>query len=175
MQPEKNQEVLELTREEALHMEHNSMTHRDEKGLVFVDSSSLLAVSGVLPPKNSYHVITVPIADMLHYTPWVNGEVIFENMPLQDMMSYLSRGYDTDYLFKEGSIGEWRFTGGILKYLPMEESFEAVEQTADIQFRNVGTTVETSRKRRQNQAWKMRQHPPCESSKPKSSVNEHFG
>ncbi|MCC8173680.1 MAG: FecR domain-containing protein, partial [Odoribacter sp.] len=88
--------------------------------------------------------IVVREVDVNYYTSWVKGIFEFENMALKEITDYLSRWYNIDFEFTDNASPNRRFTGGIKKYLPLEEFLAVIEQTTNVRFKILPDKVEVS-------------------------------
>lgn len=76
--------------------------------------------------------ITIRNVDVEQYTAWKDGRIVFENTPLRDIMTYLSRLYDIDILFENKSKESIPFSINITKYNNFYEIAELLEKTNQV-------------------------------------------
>ena len=69
------------------------------------------------------------------------GVFEFENMSLLAISRQLSRWYGVSFQFEDESCAERRFTGGIKKYVPLNQSLDILEKTTNVVFKVSGRHV----------------------------------
>lgn len=72
--------------------------------------------------------------DTHHFEAWKEGKLIFRNKPLGEIVSDLERWYNVKIRFEQEEIKEYRFSGTILKYKPIDQILEAIKLTSPIRF-----------------------------------------
>jgi transmembrane sensor len=72
--------------------------------------------------------------DTHHYEAWKEGKLIFRNKPLGEIASDLERWYNVRIKFEQEEIKDYRFSGTILKYKPIDQILEAIKLTSPIRF-----------------------------------------
>lgn len=90
--------------------------------------------------------IAVSEVDARMYTSWKDGVFEFENMTMKDISLRLERWYGVRFTFADGAQDE-RFTGGIIKSAPLQESLADFERTTDLVFRRRGDEIKVGKKR----------------------------
>jgi transmembrane sensor len=65
---------------------------------------------------------------------WKDGKLIFRNRPLCDIANDLERWYNVKIRFEDEEIKQYRFSGTILKYKPIDQILEAIKLTSPIRF-----------------------------------------
>lgn len=85
--------------------------------------------------------IEVKEVDVSLFTSWIKGVFEFENMSLLAISRQLSRWYGVSFQFEDESCAEWRFTGGIKKYVPLNQSLDILEKTTNVVFKVSGRHV----------------------------------
>ncbi|MFV0377569.1 MAG: FecR family protein [Mangrovibacterium sp.] len=78
--------------------------------------------------------ISVKKVDPALYTAWKDGEFVFRDQSLQEMMELLSRWYDFDYKFENATLKEMRFSADIKRYNDLTELLAVLEKTKDVTF-----------------------------------------
>lgn len=79
--------------------------------------------------------------DPWQYIAWKENRFYFQDRPLQDIMTILSRWYDIDVFFDGTDISGIRFTGGFKRYQDFENVKELLEKTDEITMTIKGRTV----------------------------------
>ncbi len=59
------------------------------------------------------------------YMSWTEGKIVFEDERLSDVATKLERWYNVEIIFSDQSIGEYRFSGTILKNKPLDQIVKA--------------------------------------------------
>ena len=72
--------------------------------------------------------------DTHQYEAWKEGKLIFRNKPLGEIASDLERWYNVKIRFQQEEIKDYRFSGTILKYKPIDQILEAIKLTSPIRF-----------------------------------------
>ncbi len=81
-----------------------------------------------------------PQADIEMATAWKNGQFLFRDAPIGTVMKQLSRWYDVDVAYEEGSVKEM-FNGTIPRDVPLSKVLELLELTGLVHFTIKGNTV----------------------------------
>lgn len=68
------------------------------------------------------------------YTAWKEGEFVFRNQSLREMMEVLSRWYDFDYQFETPTLENLMFSADISRYDDLEELLAVLAKTKDVAF-----------------------------------------
>jgi ferric-dicitrate binding protein FerR (iron transport regulator) len=92
--------------------------------------------------------IAVSEADVESCVSWTRGTFEFENMPLGEICTRLSRWYGVEFEFADQRLAGRRFTGGTWKYVPLDDLLKSVEKATDISFRSHGDRVVVSSRKR---------------------------
>lgn len=79
--------------------------------------------------------------DLMEVLAWKNGEFVFKNMPLTDIMEELSRWYDIEVSFVSGDIKEKRYYIYMDRMKTLEEALHEIACVADITYRCEGKKV----------------------------------
>ena len=79
--------------------------------------------------------MTVRTVDTRSYVSWVDGVFEFEDMPLGEICTRLSRWYDVEFEFAcSTACADKRFTGGTWKYVSLGDFLQVMEKAAGITF-----------------------------------------
>jgi ferric-dicitrate binding protein FerR (iron transport regulator) len=76
--------------------------------------------------------------DVQRYISWMTGKFSFKDTGLEEIARQLSRWYDVEIHFADERPRTIRFTGGIVRYHPLEELIRMIEDTSDARFRVEG-------------------------------------
>ncbi len=71
--------------------------------------------------------IRIKNVDTNFYSSWTEGKIVFEEQRLADIIEKLKRWYNVDILFSDKEIGDYRFSGTILKNKPFNQITTAFE------------------------------------------------
>ncbi|MCU4156727.1 DUF4974 domain-containing protein [Carboxylicivirga sp. A043] len=75
------------------------------------------------------------------YTAWTGGELVFENMALNELAKKLSRWYEVDFFFANQNVTQKRFTGVISKDSDFEFFMSLIEKTTNVKITVNNRTV----------------------------------
>lgn len=78
--------------------------------------------------------VNVAAVDVRYYTAWRHGEFLFDNAPLSEIMTILSRWYDVDFEFADLSLEKICFSGVALRSNPCDYFLRLLEQTHTVRF-----------------------------------------
>ena len=78
--------------------------------------------------------IKIENVDTELYSSWRNGEIIFKDATLNDLINELERIYDIKFSMKEKSIGEFRFRGMFSYNNNLIDALEKIKQTAGVDY-----------------------------------------
>lgn len=67
-------------------------------------------------------------------TSWKEGIIYFENQQLDEIAKRLENWFNLKIVFQDPSLKEVRYTGAILKNKPIDQIFEILKYTADIDY-----------------------------------------
>lgn len=87
---------------------------------VSTGSSSQILIPGQQARTDATHLISVSKVNTDNETGWINGEIIFDNEALEEVMKKVSRWYDIDVTY-EGKIPKRKFVGSISSQLSLSE------------------------------------------------------
>ena len=100
-----------------------------------VRPSSLRYESSVLRSTiPEYIEIAIEKAEADFYTSWRNGEILFKDATLNDLVKELERIYDIKFYLKDPSLGEFRFRGMFSYNNNLIEALEKIKRTAGINY-----------------------------------------
>jgi transmembrane sensor len=71
------------------------------------------------------HEGILKMVDTGFYMSWTAGKIVFEDERLADVTRKLERWYNVEISFSDNSIGEYRFSGTILKNKPLDQIVKA--------------------------------------------------
>ncbi|MCU4174199.1 FecR family protein [Carboxylicivirga sp. N1Y90] len=132
--------------------EFNVMSYSDDKieQVTLVDGKVGININGkqtLLKPGEQAEVtphssvVAVKKVDTELYTAWTGGELIFENMPLNELAKKLARWYKVDFFFANDGVSQKRFTGIIDKNNDFEFFMSLIEKTTNVKIIVNGRTV----------------------------------
>ncbi|WP_010665624.1 FecR family protein [Marinilabilia salmonicolor] len=67
-------------------------------------------------------------------TSWKDGIIYFENQQLRDIAKKLEHWFNLNIVFQDPTLKEVRYTGAILKNKPIDQIFEILKYTTDIDY-----------------------------------------
>lgn len=85
--------------------------------------------------------ITREQVDVNLYTGWKNGRFIFDNQPLDEIMSAISRWYGIDVVFENQAARKVTFTGNLKRYESLNKIITMLEMAEQIKFKKEGNTI----------------------------------
>ncbi len=102
------------------------------KGKVKINSTSGKEITQLKPSEqikipDNMQDIKVKRVDTNFYSSWVDGKIVFEEQRLADIVEKLKRWYNVDIRFSDAEIGDYRFSGTILKSKPFNQIIQAFE------------------------------------------------
>lgn len=68
------------------------------------------------------------------YTSWMEGKFLFIDTPLEEICRQIARWYDVKVVFTDDSIRKICFTGGMMKFRPLEELLGMIGATSPVCF-----------------------------------------
>lgn len=71
--------------------------------------------------------VKIKIVDTNFYSSWIDGKIVFEEQRLAEIIEKLERWYNVDISFTDEQIGDYRFSGTILKSKPFNQIIQAFE------------------------------------------------
>ncbi|WP_018338910.1 FecR family protein [Butyricimonas synergistica] len=84
--------------------------------------------------------------DARTYIAWTDGLFRFDAMPLEQLMSRLSRWFDVSYEFKDETLKKIRFTGGFRKYDDINDIMKMIGEITNVSFKMVDNKVVIDKK-----------------------------
>ncbi|NQU51906.1 MAG: FecR domain-containing protein [Bacteroidetes bacterium] len=102
------------------------------EGKVKINSASGTEITQLKPTEqitvpDNLKNIKIKNVDTNFYSSWINGKIIFEEQRLADIVEKLKRWYNVDIRFSDKEIGDYRFSGTILKSKPFNQITTAFE------------------------------------------------
>ncbi|MDR2130592.1 MAG: DUF4974 domain-containing protein [Odoribacteraceae bacterium] len=79
--------------------------------------------------------------DVNLYLSWMKGKFMFRDAGLEEIARQLSRWYDVEIFFADEALKKIRFTGGIVRYDPVEFLIRMIESTSEARFRVEGKSL----------------------------------
>lgn len=70
--------------------------------------------------------------DVMQYTSWVNGKIIFRDARLEEIMNSLSRWYDMDVLYKNPALKDFRFGCNVNRSESIAPFLELLKKTGKV-------------------------------------------
>ena len=80
--------------------------------------------------------------DVTGYVSWKDGMFEFNDMPLEQLVSQLSRWYDVDFFFANSDIRDFKFTGAIKRSNTLLFMLEFIEKTSNVYFKVNGNVIQ---------------------------------
>lgn len=84
---------------------------------------------------------TVGDADIDFYKAWNEGEMLFQDTPLSDVMHVVELWYGIDVRFRDPEKGSTAVTGSVDRYASLQSILKAVEAVAGVKITRKGNTV----------------------------------
>ncbi|MCB6973895.1 MULTISPECIES: FecR family protein [Butyricimonas] len=75
------------------------------------------------------------------YTSWIDGRFMFNNVELEEIAKQISRWYDVEIFFTNENVKKTRFTGGMVKFKPLDDLIRMIESTSSVCFSVKGRTI----------------------------------
>lgn len=94
----------------------------------------------------STKAVDMKVVDPAVITCWRNGQFVFEEQPLKNIMKDLGRWYNISYEFKDPDIGNIVFMGNIHRYKDFASAIAILEKSGGLKFEFDGEKVMISRK-----------------------------
>lgn len=85
--------------------------------------------------------ISVREVEPILYTAWKDGFFVYRNMTLDHILQELSRWYDFTYFYQNEELGALRLTAKIRKFDSVEDIFEILKTTGQVDFVVKGKTI----------------------------------
>lgn len=90
-------------------------------------------------------MIAVEEVDVWPYVAWRNGDFVFSNQPLEEIMEKLSLWYDLEVFYQNDEVRYVRLSGNLKRYKDVRELFRSFERISDVHFEVHGRTVTVSK------------------------------
>lgn len=90
--------------------------------------------------KKSRHLTSRKV-DVRLYTTWKDGLFVFENKPLEEIMTTLSRWYNINVFYANPAVKKYHFTGDLERYGDFRKTLGMIEKATSIQFKVNGNNV----------------------------------
>jgi len=78
--------------------------------------------------------ITTRKVDIRLYTSWKKGLFVFENKPLEEIMTTLSRWYNINVFYTNQTVKTYHFTGDLERYGDFRKALGMIEKATSIRF-----------------------------------------
>ena len=85
--------------------------------------------------------VTVSEVDPYLYIAWRQGEFVFEEETVEEMMEELGRWYDMEVFYASERAKEMRFSGIVKRYEDLRDVLKLIESVAIVRFEVKGNTV----------------------------------
>lgn len=90
--------------------------------------------------KKSKHLTSRKV-DVRLYTTWKDGLFVFENKPLEEIMTTLSRWYNINVFYANPAVKKYHFTGDLERYGDFRKTLGMIEKATSIQFKVNGNNI----------------------------------
>lgn len=85
--------------------------------------------------------LTTRKVDIRLYTTWKEGLFVFENKPLEEIMTTLSRWYNINVFYANPTVKKYHFTGDLERYGDFRKTLGMIEKSTSIQFKVNGNNI----------------------------------
>jgi ferric-dicitrate binding protein FerR (iron transport regulator) len=106
----------------------------------------LLLKPGELGSYTSDHKLTSKKVDVNTYTGWKNGQLIFEDQPLNEVVTRLERWYDLSFVINDSAIEKRKLTATFARRQPLREVLDAMALSLDITYTRNDASVHFQQK-----------------------------
>lgn len=86
------------------------------------------------------HIHTQKV-DITAYLSWIKGIFEFEDMPIVDLATKLTRWYDVEFVFKNEKVKQERFTGAVKKDVPIAYLLDMITETTQMSYTQKNKTI----------------------------------
>lgn len=86
-------------------------------------------------------MVKIEKVDVTLFTSWKDGEFIFYDSPLSDIMTILSRWYSVDVFYKNPVIKDLRFSGSLDRYGNIDQILDIIEATNKVKLEVDGSNI----------------------------------
>lgn len=80
------------------------------------------------------NTLSIVETDTEYYTSWKDGFLVFKNEKLEDIVKKFERWYNIHVVFEDEEIKQIEYTGTILKNKPIDQIFNILKYTAEIDY-----------------------------------------
>lgn len=98
------------------------------------DGKHVLSPGEIAALDKAQGVTEVREGDVASIIAWKEGRFYFEDMRMEDLALKLSRWYGVDFAFDSEAARELRFSGGMVKYRPLNYVLEMISKTTRVLF-----------------------------------------
>ncbi|MGV8826970.1 MAG: FecR family protein [Breznakibacter sp.] len=125
----------------------NVMAYGDEQQIVttLVEGTVLFSETGAKAPlalepgmqavySKGNESVVVGKVDVRAYTAWKDGEFVFHNMPLHQIMTILSRWYNFEVFYQNPGVAHLHFTGDLKRYGDLNTLLDMISLTTRVTF-----------------------------------------
>lgn len=98
------------------------------------DGKHVLSPGEIAALDKAQGVTEVREGDVASIIAWKEGRFYFEDMRMEDLALKLSRWYGVDFAFDSEAARELRFSGGMVKYRPLNYVLEMISKTTRVVF-----------------------------------------
>ena len=98
------------------------------------DGKHVLSPGEIAALDKAQGVTEVREGDVASIIAWKEGRFYFEDMRMEDLALKLSRWYGVDFAFDSEDARELRFSGGMVKYRPLNYVLEMISKTTRVVF-----------------------------------------
>lgn len=142
---EMNVEVLGTSFNISAYQDDKTITATLVEGIVQVSAGNDKSVTLTPSEQFSYNKTdkhtTVEKVDVNLYASWINGEYIFKNACLEDIMTKLQRWHDFSVNYQDEQLKKLRFSMTIDCDTPADELIELINFTTEIKITRTGNTI----------------------------------
>ncbi|MDY5490116.1 MAG: DUF4974 domain-containing protein [Butyricimonas virosa] len=85
--------------------------------------------------------ITTRKVDVRLYSAWKEGLFVFENKPLEEIMTTLSRWYNVNVFYANQALKTYHFTGDLERYGDFKKTLGMIEKATSIRFKINGNNI----------------------------------
>ena len=105
------------------------------------DKEILLYPGEIAEYDNSSGSLSVTSVDTKLHTAWKDGKFVFDNEPIEKIMTRLSRWYNIDVVYSDDEIKKRTFTGIVTRYTEISTILKLLKETTLIDFRIENNSV----------------------------------
>ena len=112
------------------------LAHNLNKGDAQILNPNEQAVVDILTGKIALHHV-----DVNNYISWKDGQLVFYDMPLQDIMVLLARWYSVKVFYQNPAVKNIRFSGSLDKYDEIGKFIDIIETTQKVEVKIKDDTI----------------------------------